>query len=86
MAEDLSALVAACDVIWTCLEDDKAVLEVFAEILKLDLNNKLFVECSTILPDATCNLARKIKDKDANMVAMPGSFLFAHCSMYRSAT
>ena len=65
--------MSTCDIIWTCLEDEKAVCEVFAEILKHDLGGKLFVECSTILPHAMCQLAQRIQDGDAKLVAMPGS-------------
>ena len=72
VARDLTELVTTCDVIWTCLEDDKAVFEVFADILKLDLGGKLFVECSTILPKATTQLAQQLQDSGGNLVAMPG--------------
>ena len=72
VARDLTELVSTCDVIWTCLEDDRAVFEVFADILKLDLSGKLFVECSTILPNATTQLAQQLQDGGGNLVAMPG--------------
>ena len=72
VATDLAELVSTCDVIWTCLEDEKAVFEIFAQILKLDLGGKLFVECSTILPNATRQLAQQLQDGGADLVAMPG--------------
>lgn len=73
VARDLAQLVSTCDVIWTCLQDEKAVLEIFARILTLDYGGKLFVECSTILPNATHQLAQRLQDGGADMVAMPGS-------------
>lgn len=73
VARDLAELVSTCDIIWTCLEDEKAVFEIFAQIWELDLSGKLFVECSTILPNATAQLAQRIQDGGANVVAMPGS-------------
>ncbi len=72
VARDLAELVSTCDVIWSCLEDEKAVFEIFTQILKLDLDGKLFIECSTILPDATRQLAQQIQDGGADLVAMPG--------------
>ena len=72
VARDLTELVSTCDVIWTCLEDEKAVFEIFADILKVDLGGKLFVECSTILPNATSQLVQQIQDGGGDLVAMPG--------------
>ena len=72
IATNLAELISTCDIIWTCLEDEKAVFEVFAQILKLDLGGKLFVECSTVLPKATRQLTQQLKDRGADLVAMPG--------------
>ncbi len=72
VARDLAELVFTCDVIWSCLEDEKAVFEIFTQILKLDFDGKLFIECSTILPDATRQLVQQIQDGGADLVAMPG--------------
>ncbi|KAL6712851.1 hypothetical protein ACLMJK_009563 [Lecanora helva] len=71
VARNLEELIDACDVIWTCLVDEEAVSEIFALILKLHIEGKLFVECSTIPPDATSQLAQHIQDKRASFVAMP---------------
>lgn len=73
VARDLAELISTCDVIWTCLEDERAVFEIFAQILELDLGGKLFVECSTILPSATSQLTQRVHNGGANVVAMPGS-------------
>lgn len=73
VARDLTELISTCDIIWTCLQDEKAVLEIFAEILKLDLRGKLFIECSTLLPNATSQLTQRVHSGGADMVAMPGS-------------
>lgn len=73
VASDLAELVYKCDIIWTCLEDEQAVFEIFAHVLKLDLSGKIFVECSTILPNATCQLAQQVQARNGDVVAMPGS-------------
>ena len=84
VATDLEELISNCDIIWTCLEDERAVSEIFALILKCDIGGKLFIECSTILPDATSQLAQQIQDGGANMVAMPGSALNEHSAVHRT--
>jgi len=64
--------VARADVVWSCLSGQQAVLECFEKILAGDVRGKLFVECSTITPEATDKLAKQVLDKGGEFVAMPG--------------
>lgn len=72
--ESLSEVIAKSDIIWSCLYDQKATEEVYEEILELDLKAKLIIECSTVSPEGTSVLARKVLRAGAEFVAMPGSF------------
>lgn len=73
VAPSLEEAVLRSDIIWTCLQDQEAVFEVFERILKLDIGGKLFVECSTVLPDATSQLDVQVRECGAVLVAMPGT-------------
>lgn len=41
-------------------------------ILRENVKEKLFVECSTITPEATNKLARRVLNAGGEFVAMPG--------------
>ena len=64
--------VARADIIWTCLVNQEAVLETFELIREVGIAGKLFVDCSTVTPKATNQLARQLRDANADFVAMPG--------------
>lgn len=70
------------DIIWICLQDQEAMLETFAQILTpdIDVKGKLFLDCSTILPEITSQLGRRILDHGAELVAMPGTCSPFGCS------
>ena len=72
VAESLAEAVAGADIIFSCLTDDKAVLDVFVKILREDVKGKLFVNCSTTQPDTSNMLAEMIEAKEAGLVTMPG--------------
>ncbi|KAL3424906.1 hypothetical protein PVAG01_04187 [Phlyctema vagabunda] len=63
--------VTRADIIFSCLSDDKAVLQVFGEVLGLDLTGKTLISCSTITPETTQDVARRAKEKGAGFVSMP---------------
>ena len=67
--------VAPSNIIWSCLSDQEAVLGIFDIILKGDVRGKLFLECSTITPPVTNELAKRVIDAGAEFVAMPGKNL-----------
>ena len=72
VAKSLADVVAGADIVFSCLTDDKAVLETFQEILKEDVKGKLFVSCSTTQPETADMLAKMIEAKEAGLVNMPG--------------
>ena len=76
----LHEAISRSDIIWSCLQNEVAVTEMFDEILNKDIKGKLFLECSTVLPDVTSRLTQRILEAGAEFVAMPG--LFSLASVY----
>ena len=64
--------VSKSDIIFTCLGDDLAMKNTIAIAIKRDVKDKLFVDCSTIHPDTTNELAKSIEGSGAEFVACPG--------------
>ena len=64
--------VSNSDIIFTCLGDDPAVKDTVATAVKGNVKGKLFVDCSTIHPDTTSELAKSIEAQGAHFVACPG--------------
>lgn len=71
VASSVTEAVSKSDIIFTCLGDDKAMMETITEALKSDVKGKLFVDCSTIHPDTTDKLDKMIQEAGAGLVAMP---------------
>ncbi|KAL8653617.1 MAG: hypothetical protein Q9210_001995 [Variospora velana] len=71
VANSPSEAVAGADIIFTCLTDDHAVLELFRQILDNDVTGKLFVNCSTTQPATSDDLAAMAEKKGAGVVTMP---------------
>jgi 3-hydroxyisobutyrate dehydrogenase-like beta-hydroxyacid dehydrogenase len=67
----VAELVKAAEIIFTCVGDDKAINATIDEALKSDVKGKLFVDCSTIHPDTTEELAKRITAAGAEFVACP---------------
>lgn len=72
VASSLEEAVSKGDIIFTCLGDDAAIKDAIATALKGDVKGKLFVDCSTVHPDTTNELAKSIQAQGAEMVACPG--------------
>jgi hypothetical protein len=77
VAETVTDAVTPSDIIFSCLMDSDAVNGTFSTILQGDVTGKLFVECSTISPELTDELATKLQEAGAEFVAMPGKLIFA---------
>ena len=74
-AATLKAVVAEADIIWSCLRDKEAVLDVYGHLLSLDgLEGKLLVDSSTIPGRDVNELAERLGRAGADFVAMPGKF------------
>jgi 3-hydroxyisobutyrate dehydrogenase-like beta-hydroxyacid dehydrogenase len=63
--------VAKSDIIFTCVGNDAAINETIEEALRADVKGKLFVECSTVHPDTSEALAKKVTQAGAEFVACP---------------
>lgn len=72
VASSIEDCVKEADIIFTCVGDDKAIIETIDTALKApEAKEKLFVDCSTVHPDTTNKLASTIKDAGAEFVACP---------------
>jgi 3-hydroxyisobutyrate dehydrogenase-like beta-hydroxyacid dehydrogenase len=71
VASTIEDAVSKSDIIFTCLGDDAAVNETIDSALKGNVKGKLFVDCSTVHPDTTNALAKKVTSTGAEFVACP---------------
>lgn len=71
VASTIEEAVSKSDIIFTCVADDAAIHETIDAALKGNVNGKLFVDCSTVHPDTTNALAKKITGSGAEFVACP---------------
>lgn len=71
VASSIEAAVSDADIIFTCVGDDAAVNEAIDTALKGNVKGKLFVDCSTVHPDTTDELAKKCEGAGAEFVACP---------------
>ena len=65
--------VSTASIIFVCVGDDAAVKETVATATKSgsSINEKLFVDCSTIHPDTTADISETLTSQGANFVACP---------------
>ncbi|KAI0109477.1 NAD binding domain of 6-phosphogluconate dehydrogenase-domain-containing protein [Nemania sp. FL0031] len=63
--------VKKADIIFTIVSNDAAVKEALDTVLQSDVKGKLIVECSTIHPDSTKQIAQDVLAKGAEFVASP---------------
>jgi 3-hydroxyisobutyrate dehydrogenase-like beta-hydroxyacid dehydrogenase len=71
VASTIEEAVGPADIIFTCVENDAAINSIIDTALNGDVKGKLFVECSTVHPDTTEGLAKKVTAKGAEFVACP---------------
>jgi 3-hydroxyisobutyrate dehydrogenase-like beta-hydroxyacid dehydrogenase len=71
VASTIEEAVSKSDIIFTCVGDDAAVNETIDSALKGNVKGKLFVDCSTVHPNTTNALAKKITSSGAEFVACP---------------
>lgn len=71
--EDLGVAVREADMVWSCLATQDAVLACYGRILETtSVQGKLFIESSTVTPEATNLLAERVRQAGAEFVSMPG--------------
>jgi 3-hydroxyisobutyrate dehydrogenase-like beta-hydroxyacid dehydrogenase len=71
VASSIGEAVSKADIIFTCVGDDAAINDTVGAALRNSTKGKLFVDCSTVHPDTTEELAKKITDAGAEFVACP---------------
>jgi 3-hydroxyisobutyrate dehydrogenase-like beta-hydroxyacid dehydrogenase len=71
VAFSIDEVVSKADIIFTCVGDDAAINDTIDAALKGSMKGKLFVDCSTVHPDTTEGLAKKITVAGAEFVACP---------------
>lgn len=72
VVNNIADAVKEADIIFTCVGDDKAIESTIEAALKEpSAKGKLFVDCSTVHPDTTNKLAKKINEAGADFVACP---------------
>jgi 3-hydroxyisobutyrate dehydrogenase-like beta-hydroxyacid dehydrogenase len=71
VASTIDEAVSKADIIFTCVGDDLAINDTISTALKGNSKGKLFVDCSTVHPDTTEGLAKKITAAGAEFVACP---------------
>lgn len=71
VAPSVAEAVSEADIVFTCVGDDAAINDTIDQALQGDIKGKVFVDCSTVHPDTTEALAKKITEKGAEFVACP---------------
>ncbi|MDT0644325.1 NAD(P)-dependent oxidoreductase [Zunongwangia sp. F363] len=69
-------LVEKCDIIFLMVSDDEAVREIFTSeegILTADVSGKTIINMSTVSPDVSREMAKKLKESSGNYVDAPVS-------------
>lgn len=67
----VSDVVKNSDVIFTMLTNDAAVKAVYEEVLTQNISGKLFIDMSTISPEATNDISSAVKIKEAGFLDAP---------------
>lgn len=71
VADDVKELVENSDIIFTMLTNDEAAKDVYRQILELDISEKLFIDMSTVSPEASRKIADALKIKEASFLDAP---------------
>jgi 3-hydroxyisobutyrate dehydrogenase-like beta-hydroxyacid dehydrogenase len=72
IVDTVNDVVKSSDIIFMCLGDDSAVNTTVDTMLEEDVKGKLIVDCSTVHPETTNALEKRITDKGGEFVGMPG--------------
>jgi len=79
VVDSINDAVKSADIIFMCLGDDAAVNAAVSAILEQEVVGKLIVDASTVHPDTTNALEKRLTAKGAEFVGMPGQvFLFSN--------
>lgn len=70
---DVNDLCNNCDIIFVMVSDDNAVKNVFSELLKNNVEGKLFINMSTVAPETSKYVAEQCRQKKASFLEAPVS-------------
>jgi 3-hydroxyisobutyrate dehydrogenase-like beta-hydroxyacid dehydrogenase len=73
VSTSIDEVVSKSDIIFMCVGNDAAVNETIDMALRSSAKGKLFVDCSTVHPDTTEGLAKKITGAGAEFGRSPSS-------------
>jgi 3-hydroxyisobutyrate dehydrogenase-like beta-hydroxyacid dehydrogenase len=71
VVDSIAEGVKKADIIFTIVSNDTAVKETVETVLQSDVKGKLIVECSTIHPDTTKQIAEDVLAKGGEFIACP---------------
>jgi 3-hydroxyisobutyrate dehydrogenase len=71
VAEDTHELVSSCDVVFTVLSDDDAVVSLFEGLSKDQISGKTFLDISTIAPSTSISVSTQLRERGASMMDCP---------------
>lgn len=69
--DNISDVVQQCDIVFSSLTNDKAVQDVYNDVIQHVKPNQIFVEMSTIHPDTAKSIAQAIQSKQGHMLDCP---------------
>jgi len=72
--ESITEVADRADIIFLCLSDDAAVNGAVNVITQQNVAGKVIVDCSTVHPDTTNALEKRLNTKSCEFVAMAGSY------------
>ncbi|PWY81180.1 6-phosphogluconate dehydrogenase family protein [Aspergillus eucalypticola CBS 122712] len=72
-ADNFSKLVSQCGIIFTMVSNDSVLQELVTTAINSGhpLKDKIFVDCSTVLPETVGTAVSKLKEKDAKFLSAP---------------
>jgi hypothetical protein len=85
VVDNINDAAKEADIIFMCLGDDAAVDAAVDKILEEDVKGKVIVDCSTVHPDTTNGLEKRITAKGGEFVGLPGK-LFAASIIHERLT
>ncbi|KAJ4361230.1 hypothetical protein N0V95_002048 [Ascochyta clinopodiicola] len=71
VVDTVNSVVKEADIIFMCLGDDASVISVVDVMLQEDVKGKLIIDCSSLHPDTTNDLEKRITVQGAEFIGMP---------------
>ncbi|KAK0118236.1 hypothetical protein ONS95_012539 [Cadophora gregata] len=71
VSSSIEDLVSKSDIVFTCVGDDAAINSTIDTAVKAGVKGKLFVDCSTVHPETSEGLAKKVTEAGGEFVACP---------------